>query len=262
MHQQRLNKIYSYLKILLKKNNKAVRKNLNDWGNSFINPDEFYLDCFRYFYFNLPSGIRAHKKYFNKQSRGFGEKAFHSMWYLLLEKYQFSNFLEIGIYRGQTISLIGLLANLQKKEIFLQGISPFDNSGDRVSNYVNLDYLNDVNKNFRHFSLKPPKLLKAYSTDPVAHDVISSLMWDSIYIDGSHDYEVVKKDWAICSKNIKIGGIIVLDDASLNTNYDAPFFAFKGHPGPSKIADEILSEYFNFKEVLRVGHNRIFERIY
>ena len=52
----------------------------------------------------------------------------------------------------------------------------------------------------------------------------------------------------------------MLDDASLYANYKAPFFAFKGHPGPSKVAEEI-KENPHFKEVLRVGHNRVFEKI-
>jgi hypothetical protein len=37
-------------------------------------------------------------------------------------------------------------------------------------------------------------------------EVIKSIKWDLIFIDGNHDYEVVKEDFEICSKNIKKGG--------------------------------------------------------
>lgn len=259
MFKKKISNFISYAKIL-SRTNKSVLVNPANWDNSLINPTEFYLDAFRFFYFNLPSKIREHKYYFNKKARGFGEKAFHTMWYLLYNKYNFKNFLEIGIYRGQIICLLGLVSKMKNKEITINGISPFDNSADTVSNYIQIDYLEDVYKNFEKFSLDLPLLTKAFSTDQIAKDVISSTLWDCIYIDGSHEYEIAKKDWLICSQYVKVGGIIVMDDSSLFTKFNPPFFAFKGHPGPSKVADEII-ENANFKEILRVGHNRVFERI-
>lgn len=249
----------AYLRILLAGNNYNIR-DFNQWNRSLTHSHEFYLDTFRFFYFQLPQQLKKHKYYFNKKSRGFGEKAFHTMWYLLYKKYHFRNFLEIGIYRGQTISLIGLLGKLENAEISVYGISPFTKVGDHVSQYVEIDYLQDVVANFDHFQLRNPNLLKAYSTDQNALDLISSINWDCIYIDGSHDYEVAKQDWLNCSKQLKQGAIIVFDDASLYTDYKAPFFAFNGHPGPSQVADEIKAD-IRFKEVLRVGHNRVFEKI-
>ncbi len=257
---KRIFRFIAYLNIL-RKGRRLVHKSLSAWENSLHDPSEFYLDAFRYFYFNLPTSLKSHKNYFNKQARGFGEKAFHTMWYLLYKKYHFKNFLEIGIYRGQTISLIGLLSKLNGDEIFVQGISPFDNTGDTVSSYIHINYEEDVRKNFEKFSLQSPVLTKAYSTDQEAVDVIQSCLWDCIYIDGSHEYEIAKKDWQVCSGQVKVGGIIVMDDSALFTKYNPPFFAFKGHPGPSRVADEVAERSKKFREVLRVGHNRVFERI-
>jgi len=42
-----------------------------------------------------------------------------------------------------------------------------------------------------------------------------------------------------------------------NINVRLPFHSFKGHPGPSQVADEVGPD---FVEVLRVGHNRAFMR--
>lgn len=246
-------------KIYLIKPKSSILVNIMNWENSLIDPRGYYLDAYRYFYKILPLEIVKHKEYFRLNKRGFGEDAFHVMWYLLYKKYQFTNFLEIGVYRGQVMSLISHIANLDNKSVSIVGISPFNKSGDSVSVYPEIDYVKDINENFDAFSLAKPNLVNSYSTDEVAKEYIYSEIWDCIYIDGSHDYEIVKLDWENCSKNIKVGGIIIIDDSSLYTNFDNPFFAFKGHPGPSKLANEI--DLSNFKEVLRVGHNRVFERL-
>jgi predicted O-methyltransferase YrrM len=82
--------------------------------------------------------------------------------------------------------------------------------------------------------------------------------WDAIYIDGNHDYEIARADWDLCATHVAPGGIIVLDDSAMNTAYRAPAFATAGHPGPSQLAGEVnINE---FQEILRVGHNRVFQR--
>ena len=80
-----------------------------------------------------------------------------------------------------------------------------------------------------------------------------------IYIDGNHDYDVVVKDWAACSRATRKGGVIVLDDSGLTTSYRPPPFATGGHPGPSKLATEINPS--EFQEILQVGHNRVFLKL-
>ena len=238
----------------------ASKPNIGDWSRSLSDPTGFYEDCVIYFHKSLPETLRAHRRYFSAARRGFGEDAFHTMWFFLFERFLFKNFLEIGVYRGQTLSLIALLQqqhSLSDAEVW--GISPFSSVGDSVSSYRNnVDYLNDTNLNFSHFGLKKPNLLKAYSTDPTALQLLKSRRWDAIYIDGNHDYEVARSDWEASAQNIKSGGVIVLDDASLDTSFAPPCYATKGHPGPSRLASEIDSAMF--EEILRVGHNRVFQK--
>jgi predicted O-methyltransferase YrrM len=149
---------------------------------------------------------------------------------------------------------------LRGTTIQVTGISPFSAATDSVSRYsTDVDYLQDTLLNFRKFDLPQPRLLRAFSTDQVAVELITSQPWDLIYIDGNHDYEVVQKDWQVCSQSVKPGGVIVLDDAGLTTSYRPPSFATKGHPGPSRVAAEINRTCF--KEILQVGHNRAFQRI-
>jgi len=232
-----------------------------DWAESLTDPTGFYQKCYRYFHTLLPQELREHRRYFNQPRRGFGEDAFHVMWFLVFREFKPRRFLEIGVYRGQTLSLAALFQRRFSGSGETAGISPFSPAGDTVSKYdSNVNYLADTLANFRHFSLLKPELLKAFSTDPEARRFIASHAWDCIYIDGNHDYEIARQDWNICSSSVKPGGIIVLDDAGLTTRYQPPVFASGGHPGPSQLAREVNS-LVGFQEILQVGHNRVFQKL-
>lgn len=233
---------------------------LEEWGCSLSDPTGYYLDCVRYFHGpHFPEELKKHRRYFQQDQRGFGEDAFHVMWWMLFQKIRPERFLEIGVYRGQTISLAALLHRMLAIRGSVTGISPFSPVGDSVSTYRgNLDYLQDTLLNFRAFDLSVPELLQAYSTDQVATERLKQEAWDAIYIDGNHDYEVARADWDLCAAHVRPGGIIVLDDSALNTAYRPPAFAIAGHPGPSQVAGEVDSTQFS--EILRIGHNRVFQR--
>lgn len=232
-----------------------------EWDESLRDPTAFYIRCFHYFHTRLPGPLQKHRAYFTRLRRGFGEDAFHTMWFLLFREFHPASFLEIGIYRGQTLSLASLLARHFNRECFVQGISPFSSASDAVSKYrEGPDYYRDTLKNFEHFSLPVPSFLKAYSTDSGAHKLVSSRLWSLVYIDGNHDYEVARQDWELCANHLESGGLIVLDDSGLTTSYRPPIFATGGHPGPSRLAQEVDRE--KFRELLQVGHNRVFQRIF
>jgi len=230
------------------------------WQNSLADPLRFYLKCFRFFHNQLPEEIRLHRKYFTRNMRGFGEDAFHVMWFVLTREFAIRRFLEIGVYRGQTLSLIALLQRMNGLDGTVTGISPFSSAGDSVSSYLDgIDYLEDTQSNFRAFSLASPELVRACSTDEDSVKTIRSREWDCIYIDGNHDYEVACADWSNAAGAVKPGGLIVLDDSALTTGFVPPSFATKGHPGPSRLAAEL--DRNQFEEILQVGHNRVFRRV-
>jgi len=232
---------------------------LEDWSRSLSDPTSYYLDCFRYFHSRLSPELRSHRTYFGEQRRGFGEDAFHVMWWMLYRRFKPGCFLEIGVYRGQTISLLALLGKSAGSRCDVHGVSPFTSAGDSVSRYLaDVDYQADTLANFRHFGLGEPHLVRAFSTDPLAQKHIQSRVWPAIYIDGNHDYEVARQDWELCAANVAADGIVVLDDSGLTTSYRAPLFATGGHSGPSRLAQEI--DRRRFREVLQVGHNRVFQR--
>lgn len=246
---------------ILRSSSGTLNISVEHWAESTQDPNRFYLDCFRYFHSAaLPCELQQHRHYFTRRKRGFGEDAFHVMWLMLFRHFRPGNFLEIGIYRGQVLSLVSLLAKLNGAKCDVYGIAPFSSTGDQVSKYPgSIDYYRDTLNNFDRFDLPRPTLLKAFSTDEAALNLVSSRAWDMMYIDGNHDYAIAKKDWELCSRNVRQNGIIVLDDAGISTGYSPPIFATRGHPGPSQVAAEI--ERDRFKEILQVGHNRVFQRL-
>ena len=221
---------------------------------------DIYLYFHKYFWNKCPEEIRNHREYFRRNNRGFGEDAFHAMWYLLFKEFSPKYVLEIGIYRGQTLSLFSLLSEKFNLNSEIHGISPFNSTGDNVTKYIDaLDYYQDVLLNYDHFGLALPVFHKGLSITNSMIKIINSKKWDLIYIDGNHDYEVAKQDFDVYLKNLNKNGLIILDDASLYTDYIPPSFSTAGHPGPSKIAEEIDTNIF--EEILAVGHNRVFQQI-
>jgi hypothetical protein len=211
----------------------------------------------RYFLSRAPEPLRAHRQYFER--RGFGEDAFHSMWYLILKEFRPQTFLEIGVFRGQVISLWALIGKTLGLPVSIRCISPFSAAGDEVSRYPNLDYLPDVLKNFSHFGLAPPDYLRAYSTDSAAIAYMKQVPLDCIYIDGSHDYDVVLSDYRHGLKALKPGGILVMDDSSLYTDFTPPVFSFAGHPGPSRVARDFADKELEW--LAGVGHQNVYRKI-
>lgn len=234
-------------------------QNPSSWPASLTDPTIYYLNCVRFFHQKAPDFLKTHRAYFRQGQRGFGEDAFHVMWYGLCQVCHPASFLEIGVYRGQVLSLVSLLAKSLGFDAFVCGVSPFTSAGDTVSKYSpSVDYWTDTLENFKALRLPPPKLIKGMSD---AIDVIqefSSRSWDIIYIDGNHEYDVARRDFLHCAKILNPGGKIVLDDSALLTSYRPPLFATAGHPGPSRLAAE--ADSLGFQEVLQVGHNRVFQK--
>jgi hypothetical protein len=223
----------------------------------FNSRNELYAYMHHYFTQNLPDEVKLHRRYFKRESRGFGEDAFHAMWYLMLREFHPVHCLEIGIYRGQVISLWALLSRIFNFHCDVYGISPFSNAGDSVSIYpTELDYYFDTIRNHDAFGLTSPRLIKAFSTDEASVKLIGSKRWDLIYIDGSHDYEIVESDYIHSLASLRKGGLLVLDDSSLFTDFTPPIFSFAGHPGPSRLVRDRVMKELQF--VGAVGHNSVF----
>lgn len=215
---------------------------------------EYYLWLYQR---KLPRRLREHRKYFSSNGRGYGENAFTAMWWELLREFRPRQLLEVGVFRGQTLSLWQMVADELNYSAEVWGISPLSEVGDEVSLYPDLDYQLDIQMHFRHFGLQQPKLLRSLSQSSSAVELIRGSSWDLIYLDGSHDLDVVRADAEVAIQGLPDKGILVMDDASLYTDY-VPFrFSFAGHPGPSMVADQVAKDLV---EIGACGHLRVFQK--
>ncbi len=208
--------------------------------------------------------LQNHRFHIEKYNLGFGERAFHAMWKdiinLMPPKFKF---LEIGVYKGQVLSLVKLLSDHNNKEIEFYGVSPLNDVGDKFSRYESTDYLFLINGLFDHFNLDfDPgiNLIKGSSNDIKIKAKIESLKhFDLMYIDGSHDYEFVISDIELMKSVCSPGAIIVFDDSACYKNL--PSDKFRGHIDVCDAIRDKIENDSNFIEVLCVGHNRVFRKL-
>ena len=232
---------------------------LTEAVNAFPRPDMLYAYLHHYYRYRAPEWLRQHREYFKEENRGLGEDAFHAMWWLLFREFRPRRLIEIGVFRGQVISLWALIARNLGVEAEVHGVSPLAPVGDSVSAYAkNVDYEHDVLAAFDRWSVARPVLVRALSTDDAAVRHIASRQWDITYIDGSHDYDVVLADYRLCSANLAPDGFLIMDDASLHPSIRLPRLAFRGHAGPSRVARECADVEMNRFAI--IGHNNVFRK--
>lgn len=229
--------------------------------------------------------LKAHRDWVEQNSWGFGDRAFHYMWYLLLRDDVLNRpdpkLLEIGVYKGQVISLWALIASQLHSSAAITAVSPFESAKpwfakncilNRVAQmifrhyrddvrsanlYENVNYLDCVHRIFRQFGISEANVsfLRGYSQDQHIYQQLERRLFDVIYIDGGHRYEQVAQDLTNYSRLVGAGGYLVLDDASCNQ----PGSKFwKGHESVSRAADDWGAP--GFTNALNVGHNRVYKR--
>jgi SAM-dependent methyltransferase len=228
--------------------------------------------------------LEEHRDWVEANAWGFGDRAFHFLWYKLLAEDVFRrvsspSLLEIGVYKGQVISLWALIAKHAEKPVRISGISPFrgDPAGGgllrrawrrvsprhrenaRVGNLTpDLDYEKCVEKILERFELARDrfKLIRGLSQDPDIQGNLVGTHFDVVYIDGDHRYEAAAADIEFYSRLVAPGGHLVVDDAAALLPGTA---FFKGYESVSRAAADRI-DLTRFRNVLNVGHNRVFQR--
>jgi hypothetical protein len=193
--------------------------------------------------------LKEYRDWIEAKIFGFGERSFLWMWKLILQELPpDAKLLEIGVFRGQVLGLWRMLA----PDADIAGITPLDSSDGHWES----DYAADIKYLHETFKLPQPRIVKGLSTDDFVKEQIG--MYDVIYIDGGHTYEVARHDVYYFSSHVKLGGYLVIDDCA--NRYRLPDGMFKGIEPVSRAVDELLPNGY-YKEVLSVVHNRIFKRI-
>jgi len=216
--------------------------------------------------FNNDELLKRHRQHVEKFNLGFGERPFHTLWREIVKSQKENfRFLEIGVYKGQVLSLVKLLSNHLNKKIEYYGVTPLTNLGDKYSNYEFSDYSKDIQNIFSNFSLEfdlNVNIINGDSTQELIKSKIQELKYfDVVYIDGCHNYNCVVSDLNLAKSIIQNNGLIVLDDSSCYKNLTPMNGRFKGHIEVCDAIKDNLENDENYLEIICVGHNRVFQKI-
>lgn len=195
--------------------------------------------------------LKALRDWIESNIFGFGERSFYWMWKLICDtqKEDFK-FLEVGVFRGQTLALIKTL----KPYAQVYGITPLDSTDGHWES----DYKADIEKLHDLFMLDQPNIIKGLSTDiDIVIEADKLGKFDVVYIDGGHSYEVVKSDLTHYPKQLKPGGYLVIDDCC--HKYQIPNGMFPGIETVSKAVDEWYPNE-QFTELFSLVHIRVFKK--
>lgn len=229
--------------------------------------EDIYLEFERKF--NLDIDMKKYREYIKRNSYGYGEDAFYTMWDTIIKHMPIKfSFLEIGVYKGQILGLVSLLSNRYGRTSSIIGVTPLTSVGDKYGAYDDVDYKECILNLHREFSLKfevDVQLYVGLSTDKdIQIKLRNAGPFDLIYIDGGHDYNTVVADIHTTIDIIKDGGIVVMDDSSNHKKLNElmilkPTGVFRGHLDVSNAVRDCIECDVRFTELICVGHNRVFQ---
>ena len=207
------------------------------------------------------------QKHHNITKETWHELVFSYMWLLLVKNVPNNfKFLEIGVFKGRVISLIQLLNKHLNKNGTIIGITPLSTTGDKYSTYKNTDYYNCIKRNYKLLKLNTNNIniINGYSQDQHIIKKANDL-YDIIFIDGCHDYEIVCKDIDNYSVMIKKNGYLVIDDCccyiefpySKHKEKGIPYY---GYPDVSQAVKDKI-DLTKFKFLFAISHNMVWQKI-
>lgn len=232
---------------------------INGWENTILSNGKLYRE-FKEKMMGIDY-LGDHLKYIKTNKYGCDESAFYYLWYLLVNEMGMGfKFLEIGVYKGGVLSLIELISDRTGKGVRIYGITPLDRSGDKyLEKYDDADYGYCINKIYGDMGLdiSRTRIIKGLSQDLVVREtILGEGLFDIVYVDGSHNFEDVVKDIKLSKKLLKIGGYLVMDDASSKLNMGNGI-VFRGWGDVAEAIDEELASDVNYGHLFACGHNRV-----
>jgi len=203
--------------------------------------------------------LKKHRDFVESNAFGFGERSFGWLFKLVVDEMpkEFS-FLEVGVFRGSSLSLIKLLANLSIKKVNRFGVSPMDSS----DGHWDSDYFADVIRIHHELDLKPDyTIYHGLSTEErIIEKAKSTAPYNILYIDGGHTKEVVESDLLYYPQMIKSGGYLMIDDCCNDMKMLWGFFQ-----GIQPVTDAVLEWEKtqigkDFEFVFNVVHLKVYKR--
>ena len=206
--------------------------------------------------------LKAHRDWIEGNQHGFGDRAFHYCWKMLVDAMpQEFSFLEIGVFKGQVLSLVGLVARECGKTANIYGATTLTNTEDMRCRYPQGDYEMWIYQIFDVFkvSMERVHLIEGRSDAPKVIEEVRKREYDCAYIDGGHDLADVVSDIHNYAPQVKVGGFFVMDDSSIGRlNVGS---AWPGLEDVAQAVKEHLDTDERFRFMLAVGHLNVFYRV-
>jgi hypothetical protein len=229
------------------------------WRNEDAYNNDFHARCTKMV--DESKLLKEHRDWIEANQFGFGDRAFHCIWLALMAQMppDFS-FLEIGVFKGQVLSLVGLIAKTMEKKAHIYGVTTLTNTEDVRCRYPAGDYKGWINQIHEHFQVQKPILIVGKSSNPtVVEQCTGFAPYDLVYVDGSHDYPDVVFDIKTYAPMTKAGGFLVMDDASINRlNVGS---CWSGLEDVAQAVKDHLDNDPRFKFLLACGHLNLFQRV-
>lgn len=237
-----------------------------DWSEFYQDTEEFnklVIDAFSSRTNDYPT-VKAHRDFIEEsQNRfnmiyGHGHRSLQYLWKLLVDEMPKDfKFLEIGVYKGQILSLVQMLADMAEKKPKITGITPLFDAP--FANYNRGPFIENI---YKQFGLKTSntQVFDGLSQNPkIVSQALVGAPYDMVYVDGDHSYEATVFDINTYSKMIKKGGFLVVDDCSDYKNI--PQGTFKGILDVSNAVKDTVEKNQEFKEVMTVMHVRVWQKV-
>lgn len=168
-------------------------------------------------------------------------------WNKIIPKNKNIDYLEIGCFEGRSTVFIGEYENINKFVI----VDTFGGSDE----HKNREY--DFKLVYDNFSSNIKKLKKDIDVNICTSDMYfekNTQEFDIIYIDGSHHYENVKKDFVNSYNRLRNNGILICDDFFWNYYDDYNL-------NPMKAILECYDLYKNNLKILFINQQIFFKKI-
>lgn len=202
--------------------------------------------------------LKEHRDWVEANAFGFGERCFHWLHFLLvLEMPKEYTFMEIGVFRFQTISLQKLIAGLMYKKVNRIAITPLDSSDGHWES----DYAKDGEIIHDQFELEKDYIvLHGKSQDVKIIEQAKQYPCDILYVDGDHSYAATLSDLRNYHPILKVGGYLLVDDAC--NDMKMPWGFFQGIQAVTDATLDFMAEYRDKYEFIgSVVHNRLYRKI-
>lgn len=232
------------------------------WTNSWKNEDDWNNGFHKALTERVAGDpiLSQHREWVKANQFGFGDDPFHAVWHELVRSMpnDFA-FLEIGVFKGQTISLVALCAKVMGKNATVFGVTTLSNTEDVRCRYPAGDYAAWIKQIHDQFQVPQPELIVGKSNDPKVIQAVQVHDYDLIYIDAGHDYRDVVSDIQNYAGHVRPDGFLIMDDSSINRLKVGS--CWPGLEDVAKAVADHLDKDERFKFLFACGHLNVFQKV-